>query len=54
MFMDVTWCKYDFRKCDLFALSWARVRRVRQGSIFSELLMYGGSELGYCLLWLDA
>ena len=31
-------CKYDLRKGDLFALSWARVRRV-QGNISSELLM---------------
>ena len=34
--------KYDVRKGDLFVLSWARVRRVRQGSICSELLMGGG------------
>ena len=32
-------CKYDLRKRDLFVLSWARVRRVMQGSISSELLM---------------
>ena len=25
-----TLCKYNFRKGDLFVLSWARVRRVRQ------------------------
>ena len=31
-----TLCKYD-----LFVLSWARVRRVRRGSISSELLMSG-------------
>ena len=31
-------CKYDLRKGDLFVLSWARVRRVRRGSISSELL----------------
>ena len=30
------------RKGDLFVLSWARVRRVRRGSISSELLMCGG------------
>ena len=29
-----TLCKYD-----LFVLSWAKVRRVRQGSISSELLL---------------
>ena len=28
--------KYDLRKGDLFVLSWARVRRVRRGSISSE------------------
>ena len=25
-----TLCNYDLRKCDLFVLSWARVRRVRR------------------------
>ena len=34
-----TLCKYDLRKGDLFVLSWARVRRVRRGSNYSELLM---------------
>ena len=34
-----TLCKYDFRNGDLFVLSWARVRRVRRGSLSSELLM---------------
>ena len=34
-----TLCKYDLRKGDLFVLSWARMRRVRRGSISSELLM---------------
>ena len=29
-------------KFDLFVLSWARVRRVRRGSICSELIMCGG------------
>ena len=28
-------CKYDLRKCDLFGLSWAKVRRVMQRSISS-------------------
>ena len=37
-----TWCKYDLRQGDLFVLSWARVRRLRRGSISSELLMCGG------------
>ena len=36
-------CSYDLRKGYLFVLSWARVRRVRRGSIFSELIMCGGS-----------
>ena len=44
-----TLCKYDLRNCDLFVLSWARVRRE---SISSELLMCGGGVC-YCLLWLD-
>ena len=35
-------CKYDLRKGDLFVLSWASVRRVRRGSLSSELLMCGG------------
>ena len=34
-------CKYDLRKGDLFVLSWAMVRRVRRGSISSELIMCG-------------
>ena len=46
MVMDVFWpstlCKYDLRKGNLFVLSWARVRRVRRGSISSELLVCGG------------
>ena len=37
-----TLCKYDLRKGDLFVLSWARVRRLRQGSLSSELIMCGG------------
>ena len=37
-----TLCKYDLRKGDLFVLSWARVLRVRRGSISSERLMWGG------------
>ena len=39
--MDVSWRKYDLRKGDLFIRSWARGRRVRRGSVSSELLMYG-------------
>ena len=41
--MASTLCKYDLRKGDLFALSWVRVRRLRRGSLPSELLMCGGS-----------
>ena len=45
-----TLCKYDLRKGDLFVLSWARVRRVRQGSISSELLVCGGGVCSILLL----
>ena len=41
--MASTLCKYDLKKGDLFVLSWERVRRVRRGSISSELLMCDGS-----------
>ena len=37
-----TLCKYDLRKGDLFVLSWARVQRMKRGSISSELLMCSG------------
>ena len=37
-----TLCKYDLRKGDLLVLSWARVQRVRRGSISLALLMWGG------------
>ena len=47
-------CKYDLRKRDLFVLSWARVRRVRWGSISSELLMCGGGVRSTLLLSLVA
>ena len=46
--------KYDLRKGDLFDLSWARVRRVRWGSISSELLMCGGGVRSILLLLLVA
>ena len=42
--------KYDMRKCDLFVLSWARVRRVWQESMFSELQMCGGGGVHSILL----
>ena len=49
-----TLCKYDLRKGDLFVLCWARVRRVRWGSISSELLMCGGGVRCILLLSLVA
>ena len=45
---------YDLRKRDLFVLSWARERRVRRGSLSSELLMCGGGVLSILLLPLVA
>ena len=36
-----TLCKYDLRKGDLSVLGWERLRRMRRGSISSELLMCG-------------
>ena len=47
-----TLCKYDLRKGDLFVMSWARVRRMRRGSLFSELLMCGGGVRSILLLHL--
>ena len=44
----------DLRKGDLFVLSWARVRRVRRGSISSELLGCGGGVRSILLLPLVA
>ena len=49
-----TLCIYDLRKGDLFVLSCARVRRVRRGSISSELLMCGGGVRSILLLPLVA
>ena len=49
-----TLCKYDLRNGDLFVLSWARVRRVMQGSVSSELLMCGGGVRSILLLPLVA
>ena len=40
--LSSTLCKYDMRKGDLFVLSWTRVRRVKRGTISSELLMCSG------------
>ena len=51
-----TLCKYDLRKGDLFVLSWARVRRVRRGSLSSELqcVVEVCAVFCYYILWLDA
>ena len=46
--------KYDLRKGNLFVPSWARVRRVRRGSISSEQLMCGGGVRSILLLPLVA
>ena len=42
--------KYDLKKGDLFVLSWARVQRVRRGSLSSEMLMCGGGMRSILLL----
>ena len=44
--MASTLYKYDLRKGDLFVLSWEMVRRVRRGSISTELIMCGGGVGG--------
>ena len=51
---ESTLCKYDLRKGAIFVLTWARVRRVRRGSIYSELLMYGRGVRSIVLLPLVA
>ena len=45
-----TLCMHDLRNGDLFVLSWARVRRVRRGSISSELIMCCGGVRSILLL----
>ena len=52
--LALTLCKYDLRKGGLFGLHWARVRRVRRGSISSELIMCGGGVRSILLLPLVA
>ena len=56
--MDVFWrqlcVSYDLRKGDLFVLGWARVRRVRRGSLSSELLVCGGGVCSILFLPLVA
>ena len=49
-----TLCRYDLRKGDVLVLSWARVRRVRRGSLSSELLMCDGGVRSILLLPLVA
>ena len=49
-----TLCKYDLRKGDLLVLSWARVRRVRRGSLSSDLPMCGRGVRSILLLLLVA
>ena len=49
-----TLCTYDLRNDDLFVLIWARVRLVRRGSIFSELLLCRGDVRSILLLPLVA
>ena len=45
-----TLCKYDLRKGNLFVMNWAWVRRMRRGSISSELLMCTRSVCSMLLL----
>ena len=54
MCLASTLCKYTLRKGNLFVLSCTRVRRVRRGSISSELLMCGGGVRSILLLPLVA
>ena len=41
-------------KGDLFVMGWARMRRVRRGSITSEMIMCGGGPRSIFLLRLVA
>ena len=52
--LSSTLCKYDLRKVDLLVLSLAMVRRVRRGSISSDLLMCGAGVRTIMLLPLVA
>ena len=49
-----TLCKYDLRKGNVCVPSWARVRRVRRGSLSPESLMCGGGVRSILLLPLVA
>ena len=52
MWVGVNLRKYDLRKWDLFVLSWARVQRVRRGSISSQIQICGGGMRSILLLLL--
>ena len=53
--LALTLCTYDLGKGYLFVLSWARVRRVKRGSISSNsCVVEVCTVFCYCLLWLDA
>ena len=52
--LESTLCIYNLLKGNLFVLIWVRVRQVRRGRIFSELLMCGGSVRSILLLPLVA
>ena len=52
--LATTLCKYDLWTGDLFVLSWTWVRRVRRGSLSSELLMCDGGVRSILLLALVA
>ena len=52
--LESTLCKYTLRNGDIFVLSWTRVRRVRPGSMSSEVLMCGGDVSSILLLSLVA
>ena len=47
-------CVWMLQRGDLFVLSWAKVRRVRRGSLSSELLVCGGGVRNIVLLPLVA
>ena len=52
--LSLTLCMYDLRQDGLFVMSWERERRVRRGSISSELLMCGGGVRSILILPLVA
>ena len=48
--LAATLCKYNLGKGDLFVLSWARMRRVRRGSLSSKMLMCSGGVSQYFVI----